>query len=103
MDPYDTLKTAIYEQRLFFYEYEPLLRELRTIQKDNVKNKVDHPKDGSKDVADALAGIVYTLTMNYHGPPMGIIKGISQYSDPAVNEQIDMVDDSNFMLPFIQG
>jgi len=103
MDAYDTLKSAIYEERVYFYKYEPLLRELRALQKDNIKNKVDHPRGKTKDVSDALAGIVYTLSTRYHGPPMGIVKGLSKTSDPATQEQHDMVDDDDFMLPFIQG
>jgi hypothetical protein len=103
MDAYDTLKAAIYEGRLRFYEYEPLLEELRTVQKDNVRNKVDHPRGKSKDVADALAGITFTLTTMYHGPPMGIVKGISKHSDPMVDEQREMVDEHSLLMPFIQG
>ena len=103
MDAYDTLKTAIYENRINYYGYEPVLEELRNVQRDNLKGKVDHPQGMSKDVADALAGIVYTLSTRYHGPPMGIIKGVSQYSDPVVNEQHEMVDDDKFMLPFVTG
>jgi len=103
MDAYDTLKSAIYEERIFVYEYEPLLRELRALQKDNIKNKVDHPQGGTKDCADALCGIVYTLSTRYHGPPMGIVKGLSRTSDPATAEQTEMVDSDDFMLPFLQG
>jgi len=103
MDAYDTLKSAIYEGRLQFYEYEPLLEELRTVQKDNVRNKVDHPRGKSKDVADALAGITFTLTTMYHGAPMGIVKGISKHSDPMVDEQREMVDEHSLLMPFIQG
>lgn len=103
MDPYDTLKAAIYENRVFFYEYSPLLDELRTIQKDHKKNKVDHPRDGSKDVADALAGIVFSLTTMHHGAPMGIVKGLSKTSDPVVSEQEEMVDGTEFLMPFVQG
>jgi hypothetical protein len=103
LDAYDTLKTAIYENRISFYEYEPLLEELRTIQRDVAKNKVDHPRNGSKDIADSLAGIVFTLSTMYHGPPMGVIRGISQYADPVLDEQRKIVDDSDLLLPFIQG
>jgi hypothetical protein len=103
MDAYDTTKAAIYEGRLSFYEYEPLLEELRTIQKDNVRNKVDHPRGKSKDVADALAGITYTLTTMYHGAPMGIVKGLSAHADPMVDEQREMTDEHSLMMPFIQG
>lgn len=103
MDAYDLLKQAIYENRLSFYNYTPLLDELKWIQKDNIRNKVDHPAGKSKDVADALAGIVFTLTTMYHGAPMGVYKGISQYSDPVAEEQREIVEEDYMVLPFLQG
>tara|TARA_Y100000310_G_scaffold337602_1_gene425125 strand:- start:7137 stop:8993 length:1857 start_codon:yes stop_codon:yes gene_type:complete len=60
-DPYDALKSAMYEDRIAFYEYGPLISELKTLEYDSIKRKVDHPVAGSKDVADALAGVVYGL------------------------------------------
>lgn len=103
MDAYDVLKSAIYENRISFYNYDPLINELKSIQRDNVKNKVDHPRNGSKDVSDALAGITYSLTTSYHGSPMGVIKGISNFSNPEAEEQREMVEDDEIMLPFLQG
>jgi intein/homing endonuclease len=103
MDPYETLKTTIYENRMSFYNYEPLLQELRWIQKDNVRNKVDHPHGKSKDLADALTGVTFTLTTMYRGSPVGIIKGVSQLSNPEEEEQRDMVEDDNHIFAFIQG
>jgi len=103
MDAYDVLKSAIYENRISFYDYKPLLDELKSIQRDNVRNKVDHPRLGSKDVSDALAGITYSLTTSYHGSPMGVIKGISNFSNPEAEEQREMVEDDTIMLPFLQG
>jgi len=102
MDAYDILKQALYENRLSFYDYRPLLDELKWIQKDNIRNKVDHPAGKSKDVADALAGIVFTLTTMYHGAPMGVYKGLSQHSDPQQEEQREIVDDDG-PLPFLIG
>jgi hypothetical protein len=66
-DPYDNLKTALYENRVQFYEYPPLLDELRSIeQKWNAqkKRKIDHPPKKSKDCSDALAGCMWTLLQN---------------------------------------
>lgn len=104
MDAYETLKSAIYENRVFFYKYQPLLEELKTIQKDSIKNKVDHPPSSSKDLADALAGVVYNLTVNYKGPPMGVIKGMKKHNDPVTQEQDEMVQHENdFLMPFVQG
>jgi hypothetical protein len=79
MAPYDLLKTALYENRIHYYEYEPLLRELKSLEHDRVKGKVDHPVAGSKDVADALAGCVYTLTENTSHVPLPILRS-SPYS-----------------------
>lgn len=61
MDAYDALKSAIYERRIEFYHYEPFIAELRALEYDKVRGKVDHPVAGTKDVADAVAGMVYAL------------------------------------------
>lgn len=39
-----------------------LQRELLSVEYDLRKGKVDHPAHGSKDVSDALAGVVHGLT-----------------------------------------
>jgi hypothetical protein len=101
MDAYDTLKAAIYENRVIMYNYEPVLAELRALQKDNIKNKVDHPRNGKKDIADALAAVVYTLHTKYRGAPMGIIKGISQFANPEAEEQREAVEPKDFFMPFV--
>jgi hypothetical protein len=109
MDPYDTLKAAIYESRVHMYQYKPARDELQALQRDNVKNKVDHPQKGSKDVSDAVAGVVFSLTTNYRGGPLDIVKGISSYGGMDAEEQRVMVkrdqtgDEDEVMLPFITG
>jgi hypothetical protein len=69
--PYEDLRDAIYERRLDFPPYMTYLkkgdgelvniavRELTMLQHAN--KKIDHPADGSKDVADAMAGVITTL------------------------------------------
>lgn len=69
--PYEDLRDAIYERRVEFPPYVTFLRlgdterveiavkELMELQYDG--KKVDHPNQGSKDVADAMAGCVTTL------------------------------------------
>lgn len=69
--PYEDLREAIYERRVEFPPYltyrvkgaderiEIAVEELIRLQHDG--KKVDHPTDGSKDVADAMAGVCYTL------------------------------------------
>ena len=98
---YDTLKSAIYEKRINMYRYDPILTELRTLQKDHIKQKVDHVRGGKKDVSDALAGITFSLTMNSSPAPMMPLKGISQSNDPEVERDRASVED--YMPPFILG
>lgn len=63
MEPYDTMKEAILEDRLILYEYEPFVEEAVRLEKNEQKNKVDHPPKGSKDVTDAVAGVCYHCTL----------------------------------------
>lgn len=73
--PYHDLREAIYENRIAIPPYaiqmrpgekptEILIKELSELVDNG--DKVDHPPDGSKDVADAVAGVVYTLMGNRH-------------------------------------
>lgn len=69
--PYHDLREAIYEERLEFPPYMVKLRhgdtELVEIAVKELTElidqgtKIDHPENGSKDVADAMAGVTYTL------------------------------------------
>ena len=72
MLPYYDLREALYEDRIEFPPYysnlrvgdessqvEIVIKEMSELV-DNVR-KIDHPDGGSKDVADAVAGCVYTL------------------------------------------
>ena len=68
---YDTLKSLLYNDRLDYYFYAPLIRELEELQLMN--GKVDHPQisrrraleegdeNGSKDVSDCVGALVKTL------------------------------------------
>ena len=115
-DPYDALKSALYEDRIAFYEYEPLIRELKTLEYDSIKRKVDHPVAGSKDVADALAGVVYGLMQMRQSTPILLTQGRRSVDD--VRWIMDDnkvpwksgkplptkgVDDANAPLPIIIG
>jgi len=61
--PYDTLKTCMNDARLSAPEDEHAVKELLSLSRVPQKDKVDHPPGGSKDVADAIAGCVFGLTM----------------------------------------
>lgn len=77
-DPYDAVKTALYENRLDCYEYKVLTDELKSLEKDTSTGKIDHTKTGSKDCSDALAGVVYSLTTRLRQELPFIERGISE-------------------------
>jgi len=58
---YEITKTAFYEGRVLAPAHTLCLHELVTLEHDEKKNKVDHRPNGSKDCADALAGVVWGL------------------------------------------
>jgi hypothetical protein len=61
---YDTLMTAIYDGRLRGYWNELLVEEELLKLRLFGNNKIDHPNSGSKDLADAVAGAVFTCVQN---------------------------------------
>lgn len=61
VEVYKLFKDLLYDGRLKFYYYEPFIVEVNQLEFDEVKNRVDHPREGSKDVVDAVAGCVYNL------------------------------------------
>jgi hypothetical protein len=78
LTPYYDLREAIYEDRIEFPEYlvklrredthltEVAVKELMELVDNGLK--IEHPPEGSKDVADAMAGVVFTLMgdRSYH-------------------------------------
>jgi hypothetical protein len=84
-EPYDVLKTTMYESRLRMHLHTWCQRELTQLQrvpKQRGKGfKIDHPKigtdgkPGTKDVADSLAAVVYNLTQRTPSMPVPIQAG----------------------------
>lgn len=87
--PYDTLKMALYENRIHMYDYPTLTHELRMLQEDfsGRKRKIDHPRNGSKDVSDALAGTIFTLSQQKIVQPLPILRGTSYVQNTWMEEQ----------------
>ncbi len=86
-DPYENLKTALYEGRISLYHYDPLIKELQQLEKDIKKRKIDHPPKGSKDVSDALAGCLHTLSQQQTAQPLPILRGTAYYGEAWMAEQ----------------
>lgn len=83
-DPYDNLKMALYEGRVNYYPYPALTKELRELElhfTGQKKRKIDHPVKGSKDCADALAGVCYSLLEERESVPLPILKGMAAYGN----------------------
>jgi hypothetical protein len=67
-EAYVTLRSALFDRRLLYYEYGPFIDEVLDLERDAKERKVDHPVRsskggrGSKDVSDAVAGVVWHCT-----------------------------------------
>jgi len=89
-DAYNHLKTALYENRVFMYEYKPIIEELQQIERkvEGRRIKIDHPPSGKKDISDALAGCLYSLSQRTNTAPMPIMLTGDGADDPWLNEHI---------------
>lgn len=73
--PYTVLKTALYQDRVRAPTHEHCVTELLSLEQNAKTGKIDHPPNGSKDVADSMAGVAYGLTTRReiwakHGIPL---------------------------------
>lgn len=59
---YEVLRLAVTEGRIRFPADPIVVAELLALEHDRQKNRIDHPPQGSKDSADALAGSAYKLS-----------------------------------------
>lgn len=80
-EPYMILRNFIYSGRVRMYRYDPLWEELTNLWYDSVKDKVDHPQYGSKDVSDALCAVVYWLVAHQEK------RKNKRYLGPAANRE----------------
>jgi hypothetical protein len=74
--PYETLKEILYTGKLKMYLNEELLSELQRLELIQGK-KVDHPVKSSKDVADSLAGAVFSCVTANNFFSFGAAGGIN--------------------------
>lgn len=102
IEPYDNLKLALYEGRVNYYHYQPLIDELQKLEKDPIRGKVDHPPGGSKDCSDALAGCLWTLSQNQNAHPTPILKGETFRDDAWLPEQIAFVPPEQQGTTYVQ-
>jgi len=99
LDPYLAAQGAMYERRIETPVYPMLAKELRELELNDQGTKVDHPKTGSKDLADAFAAVVHYLATNWqHIGIGGISLGVAVEAAGVPGEAI-MTADGNFRWP----
>lgn len=92
MVPYQFTKAALYDGRVPMPDHERLKTELITLERDFKRNKVDHNAHGSKDIADALAGVVYGLTMRKE---IWLAHEVNPVLSPSVSQQLSQQRDED--------
>ncbi len=92
-DPYRELRSALYENRISFYKYDPFIKEMQRVIHDKIKNKIDHLPGESKDCTDAVAAVTYSLTSQPSQMPANVVKGISEIPK---DDNDDWLDESKF-------
>lgn len=94
VEMYKRIKELLHENRLVlpasFNWKQTLIRELSQLQLVN-GSKIDHPKEGSKDIADAIAGLCHHLSTRYivDKPEVKRTKNVITKS----------INNSNYMFP----
>lgn len=75
-EPYRFLRSTIYDGRVKSYDSPVLSHELKRLEETPLK--IDHPAQGSKDLADSLCGAVWTAYQSGNwGAVMAPVKGVS--------------------------
>lgn len=113
--PYEDLRDAIYEGRLEFPKYvtyknpgdaevqDILVKEL--LELTDTGPKIDHPRSGSKDLADGCAGVVHTL-MNDNTYRKGVSYGSRVNKSSMSSDELEKLIEgfsSNPLSPGLPG
>lgn len=85
--PYAEVKQALRDERLMYPNSDKLKKELRELQFDPKAKKVDHPPDGSKDVADSVAGVVHMISVQKQSRKM-----VSSMPPPKKDESGNVIE-----------
>jgi hypothetical protein len=65
-EPYKTFRSAVYDGRVLLPESDLLRQEMISLEFIADKDKINHPPKGSKDLADAVCGAIYSCARNRH-------------------------------------
>lgn len=98
-EPYEQFKAALYDDRIMAYHHPILEREAATLRIDDKKGRIDHPEHGSKDVADAVAGVIHHCEKGFAGGATSQWKNVTTVS--AVSKEIDCEDEQSELWDMI--
>lgn len=90
-EAYDHFKAAVYDGRCETHEHGNARLEMISLEKDVEKNKVDHPPGGSKDITDAMAGVVRGVVRRME---LWLMHGINPVNIPPSVRQIMVKEDT---------
>lgn len=93
--PYESLKNALYEGRLQIPTHKKLKKELLALEVDYKRNKIDHNAHNSKDLSDALAGVVYGLSTRREIYSEFNIPVMQQYSSSLIGQAPKLQDQTS--------
>lgn len=79
---YQTLREAMVEHRISLIRHNKLENELIYLQRDTSTGKLDHPANGSKDIADSLAGSIWDLSLLPYSPSLHEFTMYSHETEP---------------------
>jgi hypothetical protein len=99
LDPYLSAQSALYERRIESPIYTFLAKELRELELNEQGTKVDHPKTGSKDLADAFAAVVYYLAKNWQTIGVGSVTKGATTLETGIPGLAVPTSDGNFRWP----
>lgn len=103
LDPYNAFRDALYEDRMLMYSYAPAIEEATRLEKNEKKDKVDHPPSGSKDVTDAIAGAVFhAVTSPVRGATI-IEPGVMESQSPAERERRQKYEGRSMVDIYLDG
>ena len=87
--PYKNLRDAYNDNRIHMFQQDVLVNELFELEFDDDKDKVDHPVNGSKDVADAVCGAYYSLLTRRSSWVAVPERGSEQQDRPDLGDRYD--------------
>jgi len=101
IEPYSRLKMALYESRVKGYEHPTLIAELKGLEKNKKKNKIDHRTHGSKDVSDSLAGVIFNCETRVIAEP--VAPSLGEVESPYDEEMKRKQDELRWLLGQVAG